>query len=346
MKLGSKTIVLYVAVPLLAVLIAALVLPMIVQHRTSSLAASLPANDALPELRVIPKELLQYAQTGRIAVDLKRPVALAVGPEDRVYVTGSGGIRVYDPVPVMKIETSAVGTCIAVADDGRIYAGFTDHVEVYDALGKRLATWASVPGRPYLTSIALSGQDVYLADSGNRIVWHCDMEGNVIGRIGGKDESRGVPGFVVPSPYFDVAIGHDGLLRVSDPGRHRIEAYTTAGDLEFFWGELGNAPAEFCGCCNPVNFCLLKDGRVVTAEKGLPTVKVFEPDGDAHTRGRLQAVVAGPEQLADANGRNAANAEDQVCDVAVDSRGRVLVLDPFTSSVRIFVSAREPVNVH
>ncbi|MBM3243119.1 hypothetical protein FJZ31_43220, partial [Candidatus Poribacteria bacterium] len=35
----------------------------------------------------------------------------------------------------------------------------------------------------------------------------------------------------------------------------------------------------FCGCCNPVNFAMLPDGRFVTCEKGLPRVKIYDADG-------------------------------------------------------------------
>jgi len=343
MKLDSKASLVFLLVPVLAAVVGAMILAWTYKAPAPPLAASQPTATDAPELRVIPKDLLKYEQAGKIAVNLSRAVALAVGPEDRVYVCGAGGIRGYDPVPFLNIDTPAEGTCIAVDETGRIYCGFRDHVEIFDGSGqsRRVGIWPPLPDRPYLTSIALSGDDVYLADSGNRIVWRCDRSGKVLARIGQKDSSRNVPGFIVPSPHFDVAMAPDGLLRVANTGRHSIEAYTTSGDFEVSWGGFGNEPGEFCGCCNPSNFCVLKDGRIVTAEKGLPTVKIYAADGDARIRGQLDCVVAGPEQLTDANGRNAANAEEQACDVAVDSRGRILVLDPFVHAVRIFVPAGE-----
>jgi hypothetical protein len=61
----------------------------------------------------------------------------------------------------------------------------------------------------------------------------------------------------VPSACLDVEIAPDGLLRVNNPGRHRVETYTFDGDLELFWGRPSAAIDGFCGCCNPVNldFC-------------------------------------------------------------------------------------------
>jgi sugar lactone lactonase YvrE len=81
----------------------------------------------------------------------------------------------------------------------------------------------------------------------------------------------------------------------------------------------------FCGCCNPTDIALLADGRVVTAEKGLPRVKVMNPDGT------LSCVVAPPDGLsAGASGT----------DLAVGPDGRVYVLDPQVQLVRIFAESR------
>ena len=84
----------------------------------------------------------------------------------------------------------------------------------------------------------------------------------------------------------------DGLLRVVNPGMHRIEAYTPDGDLESFWGRRVDGIEGFCGCCNPANIAILPDGRIVTAEKGIPRVKVY------HGRGQFVAWWPGPEMLA------------------------------------------------
>ena len=67
-----------------------------------------------------------------------------------------------------------------------------------------------------------------------------------------KNADRNVPGFIVPSPFLDVMIHRDGLLRVNNPGRHRVEAYTFDGDLEGAWGKPTAAIEGFCGCCNPI----------------------------------------------------------------------------------------------
>jgi hypothetical protein len=233
------------------------------------------------------------------------------------------------------IPLSGEPRCVTVPPDGRIYVGLRNHVEVFDEAGQRLAAWEPLGDRSFLSSIAVSKDDVFVADAGKAVVLHYDKTGKLIDLIGEKDSDRDIPGFLVPSPYFDLAIAPDGLLRVVSPGRTRVEAYTLDGDLEFFWGENSMRIKGFCGCCNPVNIAMLSDGSYVTAEKGLIRVKIYDPDG------AFKCVVAGPDQLVEGGAarvfENAEDAEASGFDVAVDVEGRIFVLDTIENAVRTFV---------
>jgi hypothetical protein len=77
----------------------------------------------------------------------------------------------------------------------------------------------------------------------------------------------------------------------------------------------------FCGCCNPTHLAARADGAWVTAEKGIPRVKLYAREG------RLLGVVAAPDQFAE--GR-------VVADLAVDDAGRVLVLEKGAARIRVF----------
>jgi hypothetical protein len=83
-----------------------------------------------------------------------------------------------------------------------------------------------------------------------------------------------------------------------------------------------------------VNFDVLPDGRFVTCEKGLPRIKVYSPEG------KFESVVAGPEVFAQ-NAKSCSlnglyNCRTGGMDVAVDSKGRVIVMDPVERVVRVF----------
>ena len=270
-----------------------------------------------------------------INTGLAEPHSIAVGNDDTVYVTGDRAILVYhknDTAP-KQITLHEPAYCLAIADDGFIYTGAKDRVLVHNALGDLVAQWDKLNQRALLSAIAVSDDSVFVADAGNRIVLRYDKNGKLVSRIGKKDSSRNIPGFVIPSPYFDLALAPDGLLRVANTGKHRIEAYTVNGDFEFAWGRFGNDIEGFCGCCNPISFALLPTGGFVTCEKGLTRVKVYNSDGE------FTGVVAGHEQFTQHDricDEKSANCNTGGLDVAVDSLGRILILDPYTGLIRFF----------
>ena len=165
----------------------------------------------------------------------------------------------------------------------RFFVGSGSRVMVFDRQGQLLQEWGFFGEKAIITDLAVAGDEVFVADAGNRLVHRIDRFGEKIGEIGQRDAERGILGFVIPSPYFSLAWGADGLLRVANPGARRIEIYTLQGDLEFFWGEPGLSEAAFCGCCNPANIAVTKDGELVTAEKGIPRVKLYSGQGELLT---------------------------------------------------------------
>ncbi len=296
----------------------------------------------LSEYRKVDPKLILYEELteARTKVDLVEPRGLAAGPGGKVYVVGDMDLEVLGAKPgeMTSMQFTAEPWCVTVAANGDIYVGMKDHVAVFGPRGERKAAWKPLGAKAVLTSIAVTDEHVFVADAGNRLVYRYDKSGKLLNSIGRKDADRNVPGFVVPSPYFDIAVAPDGLLRVVNPGRHRIEGYTGQGDHELEpWGNRGTDIDKFCGCCNPVNFAIMPDGGFVTAEKGLTRVKIYNADGN------FVGVVAAPKDFSHHDEICAGRAaEGKGCnsgglDVAVDADGRVLVLDPYTSEVRIFV---------
>jgi len=294
------------------------------------------------EYTAVAPELLHWREVSSIPVGPVQPRALAVSADNTIYVGGDRVVLQFSAAGELlrRVELDAPPQTLAVAGEGsalpgRLYIGFEKHVEVYLPNGEREAGWPAFDSKTMLTGIALTDTHVYLADAGRRIVLRCDLNGKVLGEIGRRDEKRGIAGFVIPSGYFDLAMGVDGLLRVVNPGRHRIEYYTPDGRFEepLVWGSSGVAIEGFCGCCNPASIALLPDGRMVTTEKGILRVKVYTEQGD------LESVVAGPADLVPGPGAIEETRTDyrlRAPLVAVDSRQRVLVLDPAAKTIRIF----------
>jgi len=286
--------------------------------------------------RIDPNLILYEESADPIKTGFAKTHGVAVDSKSSVYVAGDKAIRIFalsgDRLDEVKLDDTP--RCLTITTDGTIYAGLKDHVEVYDSQGQKQASWDSLGKDAILTSIAASEENVFVADAGHRIVVQYDKAGNIIKDIGKKDTFRNNPGFVIPSPYFDVTAPRNGLLWIVNPGRLRIEAYTLEGDIEFWWGAPSAAVEGFCGCCNPVNIAMLPDGGFVTCEKGLVRIKIYSTDGS------FKGVVAGPEQFG-AGGTTKICMLPEECktsgfDVAVDREGRIFVLDTVDNIVRMF----------
>ncbi|NPV47086.1 MAG: hypothetical protein HPY69_09000 [Armatimonadetes bacterium] len=315
-------------VVVVAVLAVAAGLYLFVQRgrRVSSQAQPAIGQDAAREKnwRAVDPALITYQLAGELPTGLIAPRGIALTADSQqVVVVGDRMLRVLDwqGQPLAEVNLGAEPNCVAIAPDGKRYVGLRDHVEVYDAAGQRLAQWQPAGPKSYFTSVIVAGDDIFVGDAGQRVVLRYDASGQVVGLIGQKDPARNIPGIVMPSPHLDVVMGTDGLLRVTNPGRQAVETYDRDGNLKTSWGEASHGIQGFSGCCNPTDLALLDDGRVVTAEKGIPRVKVYS------AAGAFESVVAPPAALSlTASGM----------DLAVDSAGRVLVLDPPAKMIRVF----------
>jgi len=278
-------------------------------------------------------KLIAYEETARWKCPHAEPRRIAISPDQQLFVCAGDYVSVMsrDGQRRLEITLPEAARCVGVAHDGTTFIGLRNHIEVFDAKGQRRATWDSPGKKSWLTGLAVGENGIFAADSGNRVILHYDKSGELLGRIGEKNKERNLPGFIVPSPYLDVEIARDGLLRVNNPGRHHVEAYTLDGDFEGAWGKPTAAIDGFCGCCNPIGLALLPDGRFVTCEKGLPRVKVYSAEG------AFESVVAGTESFPE-NAKACSGLNDCVhggLDAAVDLQGRIYILDLVAGGIRV-----------
>lgn len=278
-------------------------------------------------------KLIAYEETSRWPLPRPEARRLALGPNGQLHLCAGNYITALTRTgqPGLEIALEGPACCVAVDADGTIFAGLRDHIEVFNSAGRRTAAWEPPDARTWLTGLAVTGTDLFAADSVQLVVLRYDKAGKILGHIGRKDAARNIPGFIVPSPFLDVFLHRDGLLRVNNPGRHQVEAFTLDGDLESVWGKPSAAIEGFCGCCNPIAIASLPDGRVLTCEKGLPRVKIYSADG------AFESVVAGPESFPE-NARACSSLNDCVhggLDAAVDSDGKIYILDIVAGDVRV-----------
>lgn len=282
-----------------------------------------PYEFELNNVRTGDTSMAAYTETSQIETTLEEIHGLATDASGKIYVGGKDGVEIFDASgkAETKFEIDGTANCIAVSEKGIIFLGIQDHIEKWNNSGKQLDKWGSFGNDALLTSIAVKGENVFIADAGLRVVYNCHVKGYLFNKIGLKDPATGVPGFIIPSPYFDLSISTDGNLWVVNPGRHSFEKYTSDGELLTSWSKASMAMEGFCGCCNPSNFAFLNDSLFVTSEKGIERVKIYNTDGT------FLAVVATPDQFEEGT---------TGLDLAVDNQNRILVLDPAKKLVRIF----------
>lgn len=265
--------------------------------------------------------LVTYREIGQVATAMLKPRGLALAADGTLYVAGDRIIAVIaaDGRRVADWACAGEPRALAVGPDGRLHVSLRDRIQTFTA-GK-----AAPPGEPVAAEAVITGLavhpsgDLYAADAGSRALWRF-RDGKPCNRIGGEGDAE----FIIPSPFMDVQVAPDGLVWVANTGRHRLEAYDQQDRRVRMWGVEGFAVENFSGCCNPADFAVMPDGRFITSEKGLPRVKRYTADG------RFDSVVV----PVDAFPGNPCG-----LDVAVATDGRVLVLDPASRKVRIFVEA-------
>jgi hypothetical protein len=153
------------------------------------------------------------------------------------------------------------------------------------------------------------------------MVYIYSVDGEKISGFEGKHEEEALHGFIVPSPYFDLALNAEGDLWVANPGNHSIENYTEDGRMREFWKQSSMKIEGFSGCCNPAQFTFLPDGSFVTSEKGLVRIKIYKPSGE------FKGVVAAPDKFVD---------DGHAPEVVADEAGNIYALDFDKKMIRLF----------
>ena len=201
--------------------------------------------------------------------------AVAVSDNGIIVIGGEPFVACYDAHLNLLWEYKTVMPVTALTASGdNIYAAVQQIILVLNMRGEKIEEWGPFEENSIITSLASNEAYVAFADVANKRVFILDKKGVVKSLIGNSEGS-----FVIPSAYFDIALGKDNILYVANTGNRRIERRNTDGTILDFFGEPGTAPGAFCGCCNPAHFNLMPGG-FVTAEKGINRIKILNGKGD------------------------------------------------------------------
>ncbi len=217
----------------------------------------------------------------------------------------------------IKLDTAPT----ALAAGEQLWVALKNQVVAFDQDGNEMQRWNDFGPRSVITSLAVSPEFVYVADAGNQLVYQFSHQGELLQQIGERDEDKAVPGFVIPSPYFDIALNEENYLWAVNPGRHSLENFNADGAMRSSWTASSVKTEGFSGCCNPAHMAIMEENAFVTSEKGIVRVKIY----DQH--GKYIGVVASPDMFDD---------DAQAPDVCVDDEGRVILLDFSRKQVRVF----------
>lgn len=138
--------------------------------------------------------------------------------------------------------------------------------------GRRLASWGG--GVIDDSHMLAAGPDdrLYIVDRDAHEIIVCQRNGTRVGGLGTRH--RPLEPFNHPT---DVAIAPGGDIYVSDGyAGHRVHRFRSDGTLVQSWGELGSGPAQFL---TPHAIWVMRDGRVVVADRENNRLQVFSSDG-------------------------------------------------------------------
>ena len=278
---------------------------------------------SVDEFRNVPEELVKYKEIRNFNLGFVLAEALEIA-NNKIYAVGDQELKIVDFSGTLLGEVGFLDEPhgLDVVGD-TIYVVFEKFVWIVDEMGTTIHKWEVDGEDTYLTAVAVEGDDIMVADAGNRRILRFNHQGEIVNEFEGKTDDDLAHGFIIPSPYFDLDINTYGDLWVANPGMHTMENYTKEGRLREYWKASGNQTENFSGCCNPAHFCFLPDGSFVTSEKGLVRVKIYKASGE------FAGVVAPPTKFDE-------KIEGQAPDVAVDEDGNIYALDFDRNVLRVF----------
>lgn len=264
---------------------------------------------------------LCYNLVKEIKIDFENPSAITIDKNDNLYLAGNKNLAIYNAggEKVIIFPISAQAKAVDVSADLDIFVAYKNKIQILDKTGNIKNTFTAFAENSHFTSILVDFEYFFVADAINKLIYKIDFEGNLLQKIGEKSEN--FKGFIIPSPYFDLAKGREGQVWAVNPGKHQFIAFNAQGEMFSSWKKSSMGLDGFSGCCNPSHIAVLSNGDFVTSEKGLERVKIHSVTGE------FKCLIAGSDKFEKGT---------KGIDLAVDSKDRIFVLDTKKKKVLVF----------
>ena len=307
------------------IILAVIIVTVVTIDYSSSKRGELPPNPyelSTDPFAKVDTSLIIFKETRNLALDFNEPRGVCF-KNSQIFVVGDQKLQIIEPTGKLIREINFDLKPTSVYSSGKnIFVGFRKTLALLTMNGDKITEWDAFSDSTVITSITEFEGKVFVADAGKRIIRKFNNEGKQEGLIEGKSGNDQIHGFIIPSPYFDIAFNAENELWVVNPGKHTFENYTLDGELRTWWKGSSVRIDGFSGCCNPAHFAFMPDGSFVTSEKGIVRIKVYKPSGE------FLGVVAAPSKFRE-------NA--QAPDLAVDDQGKIYALDLDKKMLRLFI---------
>jgi len=223
--------------------------------------------------------------------------SLAVGKDDFLVVAAGSKVFLYDPAKEQSVRSFDTGfdniTAVAV-EGGTIYV-FSRKTEIKEMESNGRKYKRMIPVGALCKTFAWDGtptgslelenlKDVINAKVADGIIYVADLGGTRTVRTfdarTGKSVGSLGKDLRLCCGILDFALDpKSGEVLIANLGAFKLERYNKGGQLLSSFGERGEQPESFQGCCNPVSAAVLPDGNLVVVQKDPSQVKIFSPSG-------------------------------------------------------------------
>lgn len=305
---------------LLAVIIVAIIASTYINSKPNK-AKENPYEYNVDEFKEVDPDLITYKEIRKIKVNLNEHAGMTTF-NGNIYLASNQELLEITPFgnKVTAFPIAADARAVAVENE-KIAVATKTAVQVYSYNGELQYTTEIVSDSSVFTSVAFFNNHVVVADAGKRRIYGFEAD-KLAFEIEGVSGAKNLHGFIIPSPYFEVAVNAENELWCTNPGMHALQHYNSNGDLIESWDKASMDIDGFTGCCNPAQFTTLSDGRFVTSEKGMMRIKIYSKEGE------LESVVAPPSKF-DKNQHAAEVAAIEQSIVALDyDRKMIRIFEP------------------